>query len=643
VSCSRSLLLLPILAIAILPGCRRVEPGGGRIAILRFENLGDPAADWMGRALSEAMSASLAPERAIRTETLRGFDPALGARPTAAPGVSSERTQALLAGADRIGYGRYSVRDGKVSVQLTIQTTQGNRTLRSLGATAEETRLLALAEGLARQVGPKATSCGTSSLAAARAYAMALETRVPDDAVALLEQAAAADPAYGAAQQLLARSRLARQDRAGAEAVLRQALSHSAAMSAEWRARLEYDLAGLRGDGAGRARALAALAQATPEDPAVWRAAGNVAQARNQTAAAIAAYRKALAIDPNDVGVLNELGYSLSASGDLKGAVEAISRYRTLRPNDANPLDSLGDVHFQSGRFAEAAQHYSEAYAKDPRFLNGGTLYKAALARLLSGDVAAADALIKPHIDALQAAGDPTVEYRKADWSWISGRRKEGLERLLRWAGAPPPTASKDLAARAWSQLAVWSLALGNRENARLAAARAAQLAGPASAGIVSMIAFLTQPPASSSEWAVRAERAFPEAAQAPLRGFARAYALLLAKDYADAALVLKEMHVASGGAGDQSIPVLLGWAYLMSGKTAEAAPLLARFPLPSPEGPAPFMVMHWPRVLYLRGLLAEKQGRMEAARGEYRTFLRLSGSEPLLWGEEAEAAARLR
>ena len=49
------------------------------------------------------------------------------------------------------------------------------------------------------------------------------------------------------------------------------------------------------------------------------------------------------------------------------------------------------------------------------------------------------------------------------------------------------------------------------------------------------------------------------------------------------------------------------------------------------------------PRLFYLRGLLAEKEGRRDAARGEYQKFLKLSGPDPLIWGEEKKAQEAVR
>jgi hypothetical protein len=78
----------------------------------------------------------------------------------------------------------------------------------------------------------------------------------------------------------------------------------------------------------------------------------------------------------------------------------------------------------------------------------------------------------------------------------------------------------------------------------------------------------------------------------------------------------------------------MLAWCYLETGRVKEAAPLLRANPIPS-SGLNPYTSFYIPRLLYLRGLLAEKEGRASDARGYYDKFLAISGPDPLLWGEE--------
>jgi Flp pilus assembly protein TadD len=573
---------------------------------------------------------------------LHAFDRSLGAHGGNVPGISAERTQALLAGANRIGYGEYLVRSGKLEAQLVIEDAGAKRTVRVVSAAGPAEDLRGVAGAVARQLYAGAKSYPNVNPQALRAYVTALESTDPAAAVHALDQAIAADPSYGPPYLLLSEIKVAQQDRAGAETAIRQGLQHAPGMPAVDRARLNLESATLSGDRAARQQAFMALAAVNPNDASVWRALGEDAIGRRQYAAAVEALRKAVTADPREPANLNTLGYAAAYAGDLKTATEALERYRKLRPNEPNPFDSLGDVNFYLGRLKEAERFYLEANQKDPNFLGSGTLFKAAMAHLMTGDVAGADTLARRYVDARQAAKDPLVEYRKADWSWISGRRKEGFDRLSTYAKSTEINA-RELSGRAYAQLALWSLELGDRAAATGYAERAGMLAVAGSLPIAKMARFLVQSPANSSEWAVRAEREFSEPGQASLRNFARAYALLLAQEYPEAALLLREMYQASNPVADETLPVLLAWSYLRTGRTAEAAPLLAANPIPSGAGPTPFSTMHFPRLIFLRGELAAKQGSQDEARRLHRLFLLLSGPQPLVWDEEAKAAAASR
>src|SRR5262245_13035426 len=82
-----------------------------RTAILRFENLtGDPSLDWMGRAFAEILQAQLSGARrdyVLPGRSIHTSDRVLGRQMTAAPGISAERIQAVMASANRMIYGYY--------------------------------------------------------------------------------------------------------------------------------------------------------------------------------------------------------------------------------------------------------------------------------------------------------------------------------------------------------------------------------------------------------------------------------------------------------------------------------------------------------------------------------------------------------
>jgi tetratricopeptide (TPR) repeat protein len=635
------------LFFLLLSGCTRQSPAPRveRIAILRFENLGaDVSGDWMGRAFSELITAELAGAPgiyAIPSTRVHVLDQALGPRPVSVPGISAEQTLALASGATRLGYGEYSVRGGRLSARLTIEDPRTGKTI-DLVSAGPSGRLagdvFAAASELARQVSTRVAPYGTTSVPAIEAYIAAEESATTAAIERNLGEAIAADPNFGPPYRLLAQLRTQQQDRAAAGALLDQALARAGAMPPAERARLNLESANLHGDLAARIDALTTLVALEPNDPAAWKSLAESRMNRRQYPQAVQAYRKLLEVDPGDVNALNQFGYAAAYAGSLDTALDALRRYQALRPAEANPLDSQGDVNLLAGRLRQAESFYLQAARVDPKFLGGGDLWKAAMARLMSGDVGGADTLAQQYMQAREAAKDPVAEYRKAEWSWVSGRRRaacQGLETFARGAGNGP---LREVASRAYSQLAVWNLVLGDRAAAAEMARKGALLAGPSSVGAAMVARFLAEPPASSSEWSTRAQRLFPNASGNSIKDLALAYALLLGRQFQPASLLLQQLYDGANPESDPSLPVMLAWTCLETGRANDAAPLLRFNPIPSTNGVSMFAPFYLPRIYYLRGLLAEKQGKPDEARANYQIFRQLSGPDPLIWGEEQRA-----
>lgn len=555
---------------------------------------------------------------------------------TGVPGIASERAQALLVGANRIAYGQFQVRGPQVVVDVAVEDPVALKTVRTLSAHGSTADLAGLALSIAKQIDGRASVYPTRSAAALQAYATAMET--PGAAAARpLEAAIAADPGFGPPYLMLSQIKIAQQDRAGAEALLTQAAARVSGMPPIDRARIELEAAMLRGDGPGRQRALAELAKATPDDATVWRALGEDAYNQRRFPEAITAFKKSNEVEP-DANVYNTLGYAEAHAGNEAGARAALEQYAKMRPAEANPFDSLGDVELRVGKYDEAVKFYEQAFQKDRAFLGGGSLFKAAWARLYAGDVAAADALFARYIENRRNGKDPLVEFREAEWRWLTGRRDEGYANMLAFAKAHGADGLREMASRAYSQLAFWDLARGRNAQAAQMAMEAWKTVGQSSAGLAVLARFATQPPASASEWAVRGERAFAQPQAAGLRNLAVAYSLLFAREYAAALPLVRSIYQGSNPNTEESLPVLLAWMLLEAGKVDDAAPLLARTPIPANDGvPAP-SVLSFPKILYLRGLMAEKQGRKDEAAAEYKKFLAVSGPVDLVWGDERHA-----
>ena len=571
---------------------------------------------------------------------LHSFDRVMGVRAVSSPGISSESSQALAAGATEVAYGQYTVRNGRLEAQLSLEDAQAVKTTKVISVSVPAGDVLGAADAIARQVSDRIAPYGTRNPQALAAYIRALESTDPSVMEVGLNVAISADPDFSPPYRLLAEYQVQRQDRAGAQATIEHALARGKAIPDLERARLQLMAATLGGSAESRQKALANLAQLDSTDAGTWRSLGEVAMARHDYRTSLEAYRKAIELEPNDIAVLNQAGYAAAYAGDLDSAMKALRRYQALRPSEANPLDSMGDVNQIAGKLGDAEDFFLQASKKDPAFNNHSTMLKAALARLLTGDVPGANALADRYLQLRTEAKDPVVQYRRAEWSWISGRRMEAGQQMEDFALAAEKGPLREVASRAYAQLAIWSSLMGDRANAARLSQKALSIAGPVSAGNALLARFFSLPSAAPSEWAVRAEQQFPGPAQAAIRNIALGYALLLDKHFQAAQVLLQQMWN-SGPSPDEALPVMLAWSDLETGRAADVAPLLATTPILSVAGLTPYTGFYIPRLLFLRGLLTEKQGRPQDARAYYDKFLALSGPNPLMWGEEKKAAGK--
>lgn len=591
--------LLPLL---LAVSCSREEDrGAGTIAVLPFENLGG-AQDlaWMSRGFSEAVRLQLAGGSRFHPLSI------------------SALRDAPSSGASRILHGYLSAVAGRLRVQADVENTATHRMVERIGVTGPLAEgMLPLARAVAHKIDAGARELPTRNAEAFRAYIAALDAQDARVAAHDFERAAALDPGFGADYVAWAQALVSRGDRAGAIQVIAAPRNQAARFPELERSRLDLIAAGLSGDRAAERQALVSLARADPGDPGVYRALGEIDTAGHAYAAAGKWYEQALQRGPDDIALLNQLGYVRAWAGDEEGAVKTLSRYRELRPEEANPLDSLGDAHYFLGRFAEAASFYEQANAKDPSFLDGGELYKAAWARLIVGDLKRADDCFAGFLKAQQNEGSSLI-YRQAQWEYLTGRRAQAVSRLSQFARAAPSPAGRF----AWLQLAVWSLETGDRARARQYAEKSS-----GSSPLAVLCRLLSGPAATAPEWNARVERLFPQPAPAGVRWLALAYALLLSKDFNAAVEPLEQLYAASVPSSPDWPAVPLAWALVETGKFQRVPELLRLNPPPDPRREDLFLSLSFPRIFYLRAALAEKQGRHEEAVRYRALFLKYQGS----------------
>ncbi len=614
-----------------LAGCasRQEKPQAQRIAILRLENLGtDVSVDWIGRAIPVVMESEMTGDSSaavIGIAQIHAFDRSLGVRPISAPGVSAERSQAFVAGANRLAYGDYSVRNGRLHAQLWVEDLPSQQIVKVADVETAADDAIGAATGLARQLAAHTTPYFTRSDACIRAYAEGLETKDAAGAAARMEEAIAADPDFGPAYRSLAELDVQRQDRDGAKEILHRALARSGLAPIE-RARIQLDAAAIENDGAARQHALAALADLEPHNARTWQSLAESAMARHEYTAAVSAYHRALAIEPENVALLNAFGYAATFAGNFDEGVAAMNKYRALRPKDVNAVDSLGDLNLMTNRFHQAEDFYQQAHKMEPNFNAHCDLYKAAMAHAMTGDVPGAQEIYKQYVAARTIGHDADAPFKFAEWLWLIGRRKEALAQLGAFSSTAESRNDRPAASRAYAGLVVWHLMANDRAAAQEAAQKAAAFAEPSSAAAVAIARFLAQPSAPAAEWETRADRFVPNPSQSGLKDQMLVWALLLDGKFDAAKAPIQRMYDSGNTASNEGLPVLLAWCHVETGDFKSAAPLVALTPVPPVAGITTFMPLWFPRVFELRAIVEEKNGKTSDAAKDRQLFGQLSG-----------------
>jgi tetratricopeptide (TPR) repeat protein len=547
---SRLLLLCALLAAEI--ACQRKVAGPPpRYAVLRFENLsGDPSLDWIGRAASEMLSVSLdgalAGEFAgpvLPSVALSRLQQSLGTRPASVPGISSERQEAVVAGATRLicGYverGSTGHNPGRIRITASIEDLSSGKSLRTVSAV--DSSSLAALQQIAHDLSPGSKPGPTSSAAALRFYALALESP-PATGAADLNEALRLDPNFGPAWNVLIPLDLARGDRAAATDAIGRA--HGQKLDPLSVARLDLEAANMQPDPAARIDALRKISLLSPADTTLLRTLAEAETTSGRFDVAAADWKKLTVTFPDDPSAWNSLGYTLSYKGDYPGAMAALREYARIRPKDPNAYDSLGDLNYISRKFAEAAANYMQANKAQPDFQRYADLYKAAWARFNAGDRPGADSLFAQFRAAREKLSDGSIPLVAADWLYRTGHKPEAVAALRMSLAVNPPEA---LRTNGYAQLTIWDLLAHDREQA----AKDSLAMGPRIIDAPMLVArFAALPSASEAEWKARADHMIA-GALAPLRPLALGYALLFDGQGA-AALPVWEMIVKDRPATD--------------------------------------------------------------------------------------------
>jgi tetratricopeptide (TPR) repeat protein len=585
----------------------------------------------MGRAASEIISHEIGqrsgsdsqvwviPVKALRANPLSQF------RPVSAPGQSIEATAAVAEGATRLVMGQLSIVRDRLVLDVTERDPMTGKTAELFTVTAPTSGdLYTVADAVAHRLASKVAPFESRNNEAIGFWARGLEETDYGKASEEYAHAVQLDPDFASAWLSWAASASTHGDRAEAEKIVAGAQQHASQFSDLNRARLKLVAVELTGDRMAILAALNELARHLPDDIDNARAIADQNFAVRQFTAAAAAYRQLTRITPNDPLPWNQLGYTLMYAGDYSGAMSALQTYQKLSPNDANPLDSQGDVAFAFGRFAEAEKLYEQAASKNPSPDNTGDLYKAAESHLMTGDVAGADKRFEAYAAARRAANDPLLPVRMAQWRFVSGRRSEAIASLTSLvAGDAVPGRAPQLRALELTQLAVWNLQLGHRDQAVQQSSAALQTGAATPIAVIAR--FACENARTAAEWSAAGDRMLSAPQLKAVKSLALAYALYLSRDWQAAEPVWKQL-IEHATADDAITLAIYGQILVELHREREAEPLVRLFPIFRPEGTQEFHSLVIPKIFDTRAAVLAAQGKPEESAASRKVFQTLWG-----------------
>ena len=153
-------------------------------------------------------------------------------------------------------------------------------------------------------------------------------------------------------------------------ACLRHATENAGAASDGEQMMIRAFEAGVNADPETQRSELQALVAAYPGDERAHNALAIFLFGQQEYEAAIAGYRKAIAINPEFAQPYNQLGYALRFTGDFDGAAAAFERYIELIPDQPNPYDSYAELLMKIGKFEASIQSYEKALTVEPTFIS---------------------------------------------------------------------------------------------------------------------------------------------------------------------------------------------------------------------------------------------------------------------------------
>jgi tetratricopeptide (TPR) repeat protein/TolB-like protein len=401
------------------------------VAVLAFENLtGDPAYDYLGRAIPNLLITSLEQSKSLRVTTwerLQDLVRLAGSKPAEKLDLETAFELCRREGVEAVVVGSFVKAGGTFATEAKVLDTQTKELLETASTRGEgpesilRTQIDALSHDIAsRLAGARRRGkpmekpiidVTTSSLEAYKEYLRgreAYDKLYSTDAYRALSKAVGLDSTFAMAQLYLAKACGTLRMMAGRNQAYRRALALSSRTTEREQLLIRKDYAQyMEGDQAASFAILQELIQKYPREKYAYLDLALVHQHEGHLREAIHSLEQALALDPEYAEALNVLAYAHASLGEYDKALTYINKYVSLRPGDANPLDSLAETYFLMHRLDDAVTNYQAALALRPDFISA--MWALAYVWGVRGDI---DEVMRWNDRAMSVAPTPGMQAR---------------------------------------------------------------------------------------------------------------------------------------------------------------------------------------------------------------------------------------
>jgi tetratricopeptide (TPR) repeat protein len=390
-------------------GAHKADAAPRPVAVLAFENLtGDPAYDYLERAIPNLLITSLEQSKSLRVTTwerLQDLVRLAGHTPGGKLDVDTAFELCKREGVEAVVVGSYVKAGDAFATEAKVLDTQTKELLETASARGEgpESILRSQIDALSHDIATRLAGSPrrgapaqkpvidvtTSSLEAYNEYLRGREadtSQYETEALHAFARAVELDSTFAMAQLYLGKTAGILRMLPERDAAYRRALALSARATEREQLIIQKDYAQtIDKDPKASFAILEELIRKYPREKQSYLDLASVHQRNGHLRDALHALEQALALDPDYPEALNVIAYVHVSLGEYDKAMPYLNRFVSLCPGEANPLDSLAETYFLMHRLDDAVTNYEAALALKPDFIS--TMFSLAYVWSVRGDL----------------------------------------------------------------------------------------------------------------------------------------------------------------------------------------------------------------------------------------------------------------